>query len=208
MNHLTGMADVVSSIAYWSQVQAALARSGKFEGAAPLYEHPDLDGERLILPRGPGMAEDADGYTDYSIVEEPTFFSVRVAGRSRGTLIPEAANAWFGTFDDAAKYFIARRVAAPTRSRVRAERLASINTRWLDRGLAPQWDQVNEPDPGGFSPATRYFRSDQSERFYFTVNTDSATSYLLNLSWRELNSTFSEGLPGTENIPMPPFSDD
>ncbi|WP_245548541.1 hypothetical protein [Gordonia namibiensis] len=154
------------------------------------------------------MAEDSDGYTDYSIVEEPRYFLIRLSGRSRGTLIPETANAWFGTFDDAAKYFIARRVAAPTRSRVLPDLVESINTRWLDRGLAPGWDQLDQPDPGGFSPATRYFRSDQPERFYFTVNTDSATSFVLNLGWRELNSTFSEGLSGIESIPMTKFLHD
>ncbi|MDH3044300.1 hypothetical protein [Gordonia alkanivorans] len=208
MDKWSGLPDLLSSFEYWSAVQTALADEGHLESAAPLYGHPYLDNGRLIIPRGPGMAEDSDGYTDYSIVEEPTLFSVRLSGRSRGAQIPETANAWFGTFDDVAKYFTARRVAAPTRSRVQPDRVESINTRWLDRSLAPGWDQVDEPDPGGFSPATRYFRSDQPERFYFTVNTDSATSFVLNLSWRELNSTFSEGLSGIERIPMPKFSDD
>ncbi|MGV6991251.1 hypothetical protein ACUY3U_07275 [Gordonia amicalis] len=208
MDKWSGLADLLSSLEYWSEVQTTLANEGHFQGAAPLYGRPYLEDGRLVIPRGPGMAEDSDGYTDYSIVEEPTFFPVRIAGRSRGTLIPESANAWFGTFDDVAKYFIGRRVAAPTRSRVQPDGVESVNTRWLDRGLAPLWDQVIEPDPSGFSPGTRYFRSDQPERFYFTANTDSATSHLLNLSWRELNSTFNEGLSGIDLIPMPRFSDD
>jgi len=192
---------------YWSAVQEALVESGKFTSPAPLYGLPYSDGHRLNIPRGAGNEENAEGFTDYSILDEGPYFSIRTSGRSRANWRDDNPKSWFGTFDDAAKYFVARKSASPTRSRLRNASLEIINRRWLDRGLAPNWAEVSEPDPAGFANAKRYFRFDEPDRYYFTVNPDTATSFLLNLTWREQILTFRDGIPDIERVGVPSFSD-
>ncbi|MGV6991250.1 hypothetical protein ACUY3U_07270 [Gordonia amicalis] len=201
-----GLADFLSSMQYWSDIQNTLAGAGEFRSAAPLYKPPYLDGDRLVIPRGPGNAEDSDGYTDYSILDSDDYFSIRSSGRSRGNLYADSPESWFGMFRDAAKHFLAREVALTTRLRVQGKRLELVTRRWKSLGLAPSWTEVAQPNPGGFVDSKTYFRSDEPSRFYITVNPDTATSFILDLNWRELNSTFSEGIPGIEHVPLPNFT--
>ncbi|GAC55205.1 MULTISPECIES: hypothetical protein [Gordonia] len=207
MDRWHGLANLFASLDYWSEVQTTLAQQGAFETAAPLFGRPYLDGNRLLFPRGPGADQDSEGYTDYSIHDVADHFALEVSGQRRGRTYENVAKAWFSDFADIAKYFVGSNVASRTRSRYRPANLEIINHRWLDRGPAPLWDQVREPNPGGFDRAVKYFRSDHPERWYFTVTTDSDTSFMLDLPWRELNSIFSEGIPGIEHIPFPKFSD-
>ncbi|MCR5976568.1 hypothetical protein GDN83_02145 [Gordonia jinghuaiqii] len=208
MDRWHGLANLYCSLKYWSEIQISLAGQGNFRVAAPLYGMPFLSGSRLVIPRGPGTAEDSDGYTDYSIVDEEHYFSIQTSGRTRGDTFSETAEGWFGTFNDAAKFFLGRQVASTTRLRVRSGGLEVVNWRWSGRGLAPLWSEVSAPNPNGFIDSKRYFRSDDPGRFYVTLNPDTATSFLLELSWRELNATFTEGIPGIEHVRMPEFSDD
>ncbi|GAC55206.1 hypothetical protein, partial [Gordonia amicalis] len=206
MDKWSGLADLLSSLEYWSEVQTTLSNEGHFQGAAPVYGRPYLEDGRLVIPRGPGMAKDSDGYTDYSILDSDGYFSIRSSGRSRGNLYADSPESWFGMFSDAAKHFLAREVALTTRLRVQGKRLEIVTRRLKSLGLAPSWTEVAQPNPGGFVDSKTYFRSDDPSRFYITVNPDTATSFLLDLNWRELNSTFSEGIPGFEYVPLPSFS--
>lgn len=208
MDRWHGLTDLFASLDYWSEVQVALAQQGTFETAAPLFGRPYLDDNKLLIPRGPGTPSDSEGYTDYSIRDVVEHFSLEISGQSRGRTFVNLPKAWFSEFSDMAKYFVGSKVASRTRSRFRPANLEIINHRWLDRGPAPLWDQVREPNPGGFDRAVKYFRVDHPDRWYFTVSTDSDTSYMLDMTWRELNSVFSEGIPGIETISMPRFSDD
>ncbi|MGC4960955.1 hypothetical protein [Gordonia sp. DT101] len=208
MDEFAGLTDFLGAMTYWNAVQVMLASDGRLTTKAPLYERPYLDGERLMIPRGPGSAEDSEGYTDYSILDEHGSYSLRVSGRSRKDIRPDRPSCWFGHFDDATKYFVGANVAEITRMLYKPSAIPVVNLQWLNRGLAPGWLQSSEPNPSGFEPATRYFMANDPGRFYFTDSTDTAASFLLNLTWRELNTTFSEGIPGAEDIPMPDFSDE
>ncbi|UPW14561.1 hypothetical protein M0655_02800 [Gordonia amicalis] len=208
MDRWHGLTDFLSSMQYWSEVQNALAEGGKFRGAVPLYEPPYLDGDRLVVPRGPGNAEDSEGYTDYSILDQHDYFSIRSSGRSRGNLYSESSESWFGIFSDAGKHFLASEVALTTRLRISGKRLEIVTRRWKNLGLAPSWTEVAQPNPGGFVDSKTYYRSDNPTRFYITVNPDTTTAFLLDLNWRDLNSALSEGIPGIEHVQMPKFSDD
>ncbi|NDZ92798.1 hypothetical protein G3I13_20060 [Streptomyces sp. SID6673] len=208
MNERTEFADFAAALDYWSRVQITLAEAGRFETKAPLYEQPYFDGDRVMIPRGPGNAEDSYGYTDYSIVRGDGLYAVHTAGRSRGDTSPDSPRFWFGRFDDAAKYFVGRVVGGPTRSRLRREQMPVVNLQWLGRGLSPGWSEVPEPDPSGFLPSKRFFRHDNPDRFYFTTDIDTATSFLLSLSWRELNDALARDIPGIDGVPLPVFSDD
>ncbi len=92
-------------------------------GCCPPGVRASLPGGRAAgyPPRGPGMAKDSDGYTDYSILDSDGYFSIRSSGRSRGgNLYADSPESWFGMFSDAAKHFLAREVALTTRLRVQA----------------------------------------------------------------------------------------
>ncbi|MBD0862468.1 hypothetical protein IA539_14785 [Gordonia sp. zg691] len=208
MDRWYGLRDFFSSIEYWSALQEHLVRDGTIRGSAPLYEAPYFDGDRLLIPRGPGNPEDSDGYTDYSICDEGEYFSIRTTSKSIAGQFDDLQKSWFGRFDDAAKYFLAGEMAFPTRLRMRNAKLEIPYSRWFDCDLAPLWSDVEQPDPRGWVKSRKYFRSDNPSRFYITLNPDIPTSYLLDLTWRQLNSTFTEGIPGIDHVRMPRFSDD
>ncbi|MFW0783593.1 hypothetical protein AAFP35_03655 [Gordonia sp. CPCC 206044] len=208
MDDWTGLADFHSSMDYWMRVQRHCAESGlAVADEVALYDLPYLDGQRLMIPNGPGRAEDSDGFRQDSILNDGKWFTLRESGRSRADVYADVVEAWFGTLNDLCKHFIGSYVGESTRMRLNLN-LPIVNLRWLDRGPAPGWIESNEPNPNGFEPATRYFKEDEPGRFYFTDAGDGETSFRLNMTWRELNETYAHGIPGVEGVPMPSFSDD
>lgn len=205
----TGWTDCVAALDYWSQVQALLVEQGRMSGGAPLFGLPYVVGRRVVLGRGPGNAEDSDGFTDYSIGADGDGYCLWTTTRSRGDWYPDRRHAQFGQFDDAARYFVARMVAGPTRMRYRPTILPVTTLQWRDRGLAPGWSaESSDQVPAGAGSATRYTYSADPDRWYVTDSTDTATSFLLNLSWRELLDTYTDGIPDIGSLRAPRFSDD
>lgn len=202
---IEGLTDFVAALRYWAAVQLVLDEQGCLRGA-PLFGLPYVAAGRLVIPRGPGNAEDSDGFTDYSIRKESDGYSLRATTRSRGDWYLDRPTAWFGRFDDAARYFVGRNVAGPTRMRYRPTILPVTNLQWLDRGLAAGWVQSQHPVPGAVVSAKRCVTPDEPGRFYATNSGDSATSFLLNLSWRQLNETYTDGIPGIAKVPLRTFA--
>ncbi|GAA3710498.1 hypothetical protein [Gordonia hankookensis] len=127
MGEFAGLTDFLDAMTYWNAVQRMLASDGRFTTKAPLYELPHLDGRRLMIPRGPGSAENSEGYTDYSILDESDRYSLRISGRTRKDIRPDRPKSWFGHFDDAAKYFVGAHVAEITRMFHKPSTLPVVN---------------------------------------------------------------------------------
>lgn len=203
-----GLEDFLASMAYWERIERVCIDQGLAGDGALLFGPPYLDGERLIIPNGAGRAQDSEGYRIESIVLVNGIFTLQESGRDRSVDMSNAVKAYFGTFSDIGKYFIGFPVADGIRAALRPP-LNPVNWKWADvYSPAIGWQDSREPDPSGFMPATRYFRADNPDRFYFTDSPDPSTSYPLNLSWRELNETYADGIPGIERVSMPRFSDE
>ncbi|MBD1320641.1 hypothetical protein [Gordonia hankookensis] len=200
--------DFFSAMAYWRNVQQFCAESGHAKAdKILLFGTPYLDGDRLIIPNGPARAEDSEGYRAYSFNWEGNAFTLRESGRDRGTTWNNVTKAWFSSLSDIGKHFTGSYVGERTRMATNLK-LPIVNLQWVDIGPAPGWSGSGEPDPDGFEPATKYHRNDDPSRYYFTDAGDSETSFRLNLSWRELNLLYTEGISGAESVLIPPFSDD
>lgn len=207
MDVYEGLDDLINASAYWENVQFQCLASGTLAIPAPFYNLPYLQSDRVVVPRGPGMAEDADGFRDYSIAYGSQIYTLVTSGRSRCRVYSNLPEAWFGSFTDSAKYFIANKVANVTRMNLQ-QPLPVANWAWPDGQLAQGWSEKCEPNPVGFERSRRFFHVSDQQRFYFTTDIDTATTFTLNLSWRELNKMYSRGIPGIEKILMPAFSDD
>lgn len=203
----SGISDFDQSIKYWVEVQeSCIANGSADERSFPLLLGAYLDGERVVITTGPGNKPESEGNSSYSIGVKDGFFVLYQTGRQRGRRYVDVDKGWFSRSQDVFKYFIGSYVGEWTRLRATLA-LPPVSQQWLNRGLADGWASSDEPDPEGFSTATRFSRIATPQRCYFTNAGDTATSFLLNLSWTELNATYARGFPGVESISMPRFTD-
>ncbi|QKT05801.1 hypothetical protein HUN08_00240 [Gordonia sp. X0973] len=203
-----GIDDFFASMNYWIDLQEALVVDRAVDNDPREFGKPYLDGNRVNIPSrlGPDKIEI---YANYSIVYEGSRFAIKASGRGdRGKSYVDQVSGWYGCFEDAAKSFITFPVAGGTRQLL-LNRTPPITSRWWSTpGLAPSWEARDGIFPGTEVAATEFYRTDQpSLHYYFDQGDDRTTTWLLNLSWDELLTLYTEDIPTAKRIPRPHFSD-
>ncbi|WP_161925796.1 hypothetical protein [Gordonia crocea] len=200
-----GLNNFMATMGYWKEVQDALFADALTRSDPRTLGRVYLDGDRVVIPSALD-ANQAEIYTNYSICCEGPRFSLRKSGRGdRGHTFSNVEVAWFGIFGDAAKYFSGSIVATPIRLALQP-RLDPVEWRWLDAGLPPNWSSIEEAKPSGIVPGRRFFRTDQPDRYYFTDASDNVTAWVLDLTWDQIVTVFSEGIGSAARVARPTFS--